>query len=442
VNTFDSPLTALKRGNWFKLICGASYQHLPAIRNLTLAYTLAGADCIDVAADPAVITATTQALNQAEFLGKQAQTLGFGYRYRPWLMVSLNDGEDPHFRKAQFEATACPDSCWRPCETVCPTGAIAFSQIKSGVIDELCYGCGRCIPICPANLISARSYVFRPDEIAPLVLQTGIDALEIHTQVGRERDFQRLWNSIQPHLEKLKLVSISCPDGDGVVEYLKTLSEMITPLNCPVIWQTDGRPMSGDIGAGTTRASVKMAQKILAANLPGYVQLAGGTNDYTVAKLKSLGLLQSTVQSPVINPVFSNSDIQNQTIMENGLRSINAGHRVAGVAYGSYARVLLSPILEKLESLSTPDINMGTFDQEEMITRKHQPLSQDKTFPLVETARASSLLEANPDLLWQAVGKASTLVSQIKSVQIVSALSVICSSLYLLPIAYSPLPFA
>jgi Fe-S-cluster-containing hydrogenase component 2 len=418
VNTFDSPLTALKRGNWFKLICGASYQHLPAIRNLTLAYTLAGADCIDVAADPAVITATTQALNQAESLVKQAQTLGFGYRYRPWLMVSLNDGEDPHFRKAQFEATACPDSCWRPCETVCPTGAIAFSQIKSGVIDELCYGCGRCIPICPANLISARSYVFRPDEIAPLVLQTGVDALEIHTQVGRERDFQRLWNSIQPHLEKLKLVSISCPDGDGVVEYLKTLSEMIIPLNCPLIWQTDGRPMSGDIGAGTTLASVKLCQKILAANLPGYVQLAGGTNDYTIAKLKSLGLLQSTLQSPVINAVFPNPDRPNQTIggKRKRLRSINSSHRVAGVAYGSYARVLLSPIWEKLESLSTPEINMGTFDQDEIITRKHQPLIQENMFTLVETQNGASLLEANPELLWQAVGKASTLVSQIKSV--------------------------
>ncbi|MEG4963954.1 4Fe-4S ferredoxin, partial [Microcoleus sp. K4-C2] len=49
------PLNSLKSGHWFKLICGASFQHLPAVRNLTLAYTLAGADCIDVAADPAAV---------------------------------------------------------------------------------------------------------------------------------------------------------------------------------------------------------------------------------------------------------------------------------------------------------------------------------------------------------------------------------------------------
>lgn len=418
MNTNHSPLTALQRGNWFKLICGASYQHLPAIRNLTLAYTLAGADCIDVAADPAVIKVAQEALNRAQLLGEQAQALGFGYRYRPWLMVSLNDGEDPHFRKAQFEATACPESCWRPCETVCPTGAIAFSPLKSGVIDELCYGCGRCISICPADLIDARSYVFRPDEIAPLVLQTGIDALEIHTQVGREQDFQRLWNSIQPYLEKLKLVAISCPDGEGVVNYLKTLSSMILPLNCPLIWQTDGRPMSGDIGAGTTWASVKLCQKILAANLPGYVQLAGGTNDYTVAKLKSLGLLPSTViDDPVLNSVFPNPDQQTQTIDGKQLRSVNCGHQVAGVAYGSYARVLLSPLLEQLESRATPDPQRGTFQREDTRTNRFQLLSQDRPFPPVEMQHSLSVvLEAHPELLWQAVGKASTLVSQIKSV--------------------------
>ncbi|WP_083622560.1 circadian clock protein LdpA [Planktothrix serta] len=428
MNTYDSPLTALQRGNWFKLICGASYQHHGAVRSLTLAYTLAGADCIDVAADPAVIAIAQEALAEAESLGQQAQALGFGYRYRPWLMVSLNDGEDPHFRKAEFEATACPSSCWRPCETVCPTDAIAFSSMKSGVIDQLCYGCGRCIAICPSDLIYARSYVFRPDEIAPLVLQTGIDALEIHTQIGRETDFKRLWNSIQPHLDKLKLVAISCPDGKGVVEYLQTLSEQITPVELPLIWQTDGRPMSGDIGAGTTVASVKLAQKILAANLPGYVQLAGGTNDYTVAKLKSLGLLRSPVPDhpSVVKPVFPNPyRTPTTTNFENGIQSTDESgaavstdrHRVAGVAYGSYARVLLSPILEQLESLSPPKFQGVCPSGEELITPKSQPLSQDETFYRVERQKNVSLLEANPDLLWQAVAKASTLVSQLKSVR-------------------------
>ncbi|NEP44730.1 MAG: 4Fe-4S ferredoxin, partial [Okeania sp. SIO2H7] len=67
------PLNSLKEGRWFKLICGASFQHLPAVRNLTLVYALAGADCVDVAADPAAIAAAREALQQAETLGPLAQ---------------------------------------------------------------------------------------------------------------------------------------------------------------------------------------------------------------------------------------------------------------------------------------------------------------------------------------------------------------------------------
>ena len=79
------PLRSLNEGHWFKLICGASFQHLPAVRNLTLAYTLAGADCIDVAADPAVIAAAQEGIQVANKLmdGNQRQ---FGCVGLPLLM--------------------------------------------------------------------------------------------------------------------------------------------------------------------------------------------------------------------------------------------------------------------------------------------------------------------------------------------------------------------
>lgn len=133
--------------------------------------------------------------------------------------------------------------------------------------------------------------------------------------------------------------------------------------------------MSGDIGDGATRAAIKLGQKVLAANLPGYVQLAGGTNGYTVEKLKSLGLLN-----------LKNSDNlkSNGRMLEGAGRSLQF---IAGVAYGSYARVLLSPVLDQLEKESLD------------------------VAPKTSTAR----LEANVDLLWQAVGLASSLVSQLKT---------------------------
>lgn len=340
-----------------------------------------------MAADPAVIAAAKEGLQTAKQLAAQAQSRGFTPNPHPWLMVSLNDGEDPHFRKAEFNPSHCPADCKRPCESICPANAIVFNQPQSivgagsstsmpptlsidkpalkdklpaysGVLDERCYGCGRCVPLCPIGHISTRSYVFTPSALVPVVFSALPDAIEIHTQIGRTEDFGRLWNAILPWVGQLKLIAISCPDGEGMLDYLRLLEEIIAPLPCPLIWQTDGRPMSGDIGTGTTRAAVKLGQKVLNAGLTGYVQLAGGTNAHTVEKLKSTGLLKN---------------------------SSNQGRYIAGVAYGSYARVLLSPVLEQLDQ--------------------------------TDAENATPKLENRPDLLWQAVSLADSLVSQLKSQQ-------------------------
>lgn len=392
------PLQSLKAGHWFKLICGASFQHLPAVRNLTLAYTLAGADCIDVAADPAVITAAKAAIGVAMSLVKSNQVQGMGYGYQPWLMVSLNDGEDPHFRKAEFNPNVCPRDCPRPCQKVCPAQAIAFESVDhqlhdsdteplaqplqandsgngfSGVIDQRCYGCGRCLPVCPSQLIYTRAYVSTPTTLAELIVPMGIDALEIHTQVGHFTDFKRLWDAIAPWVHQLKLLAISCPNGEGFIDYLWELYHLITPLPCPLLWQTDGKPMSGDIGIGNTRAAVKLAQKVLSARIPGYVQLAGGTNNHTVSKLKAAELLNIASQ--------------------RNLTPYSGQPFVAGVAYGSYARVLLSPILEQLDQSYEPNYDPNS-----------------PSFPLSSKAN----LENDPHRLAQAVTLASSLVSQLKS---------------------------
>ncbi len=379
-----APLQSLKAGHWFKLICGASFQHLPAVRSLTLAYTLAGADCIDVAPDPAVITAAQAALRVAQDLVGDAQARGFGYQGNsPFLMVSLNDGEDPHFRKAEFNYTECPTDCSRPCEKICPAQAIVFDRIRedfSGVISPKCYGCGRCIPICPYDKIYTTSYMSTPEAIAPLVMSTGVDAIEIHTNVGHLDKFQQLWQAILPWADQLKVLAISCPDGKGMIDYLQALYETITPYSHPLIWQTDGRSMSGDIGDGTTIATVKLGQKVLAAKLPGYVQLAGGTNSYTVPKLKAMGLLAGAEEQRAGGRGEEFSPLH---------PAPHPSASIAGVAYGSYARVLLSPILEQLENKEVSN----------------------------NSVKATICLEEEPELLWQAVELAHSLVSPLKSQQ-------------------------
>lgn len=389
------PLRSLREGHWFKLICGASFHHLPAVRNLTLAYALAGADCIDVAADVAVVTAVREALQVAKSLSASAPDRASGYTGSPWLMVSLNDGVDPHFRKAEFSAADCPVDCHRPCESICPAQAIIFNEESdepSGVVADRCYGCGRCIPICPFQRISTCSHSFIPEITAAAVLPL-VDAIEIHTQVGRLEAFQSLWQAIVPWVDSLKLVAISCPDGEGLIEYLRSLYEIISPLVGVVVWQTDGRPMSGDIGDGTTHAAIKLGQKVLAAGLPGYVQLAGGTNRYTVEKLKALGLL---TEIPIVHAPQSKSSshrCQPPNRSSSALQSFPSTSYIAGVAYGSYARVLLSPVLELLE---------------QGVTMLHdRPVS-----PFLQPTLMH--LETFPELLWQAVDLASSLVSPLK----------------------------
>ena len=64
-----SPHDALRRGHWIKLICGASNQDLPAITDLCAVYGAAGIDCVDVAADPAVVRAARQGLQWLDQLG-------------------------------------------------------------------------------------------------------------------------------------------------------------------------------------------------------------------------------------------------------------------------------------------------------------------------------------------------------------------------------------
>ncbi len=346
------PLRSLQRKCWFKLICGASFQHLPVVRSLALAYGLAGSDCVDVAADPAVIAAVRDAYRAIASCSSDARLRGYQPR-SPWLMVSLNDGDDPHFRKAAFDPARCPPQCPRPCEAVCPAAAISPERDR-GVLSERCYGCGRCLPVCPEGYISAQSYRVSPEVVAPLVM-SGVDAVEIHTQVGHTDRFRSLWRrAIQPQLGQLKLVAVSCPDGDDVVDYLWSLYTMMTPLPCPLVWQVDGRPMSGDLGRGTTHATLRLAQKVAAAGLPGYIQLAGGTNHHTVPALRQRGRLGQNVCADAPLPV-------------------------AGIAYGSYARTQLMPLLDRLE-----------------------------------TASPLSCLEDHPDLLWQAVAIAHKLVSQVK----------------------------
>lgn len=306
--TPNHPLSSLSAGKWFKLICGASSHDTPAIHNLCAVYTAAGADCIDVACDTATVRAARTGI--AEGMKRRAT------REEPLLMVSVNVAEDPHFRKATFDVSGCPTGCARPCEVVCP--AVAISEM--GVMMDRCYGCGRCVPVCPVGIIETVEQTYDVAEICR-VLRT-VEAVEIHTGRGQIKEFGQLWECIREAVKGLQVVAISLPDlgGDEVLEYgLRAMWEKLREGyvfamgGVQLIWQADGRPMSGDIGRGTAHAAVRLGirmRKLLTrAGVPGEVQPAGGTNDATVPLLRREGMLRGM-----------------------------GGESVAGIAVGGYAR--------------------------------------------------------------------------------------------------------
>jgi Fe-S-cluster-containing hydrogenase component 2 len=294
---------ALAVGRWVKWIAGASNQDLAAIEDLAGIYALAGVHCLDVAADRAVVSAARRGMAWALARGAAA----------PWLMVSLSDGQDPHFRKAWFDPRRCPAQCPRPCERVCPAQAIGEQATgQAGVLEERCYGCGRCLPACPLGLIEEHAQVLAPQAVPPLLGELSPDAVELHTQPGRQQDFEERLAQLAASAAPLRRVAVSAGAEVAPVELWQRYAALRRCGFRP-LWQLDGRPMSGDVGDGTARAAVALLVARRREMPPGPLQLAGGTNR------RSLPLLAA--------------------------RPLD-GRFCAGVAFGGVARRQLQPLLQ------------------------------------------------------------------------------------------------
>ena len=261
---------------WVKLICGASNEDIFFIEDLCAIYSAAGVDYIDVAAEESIVQAARSGIKWSkEFFGNS-----------PGVMISISDGQDVHFRKAKFDPSKCPPHCPRPCEKICPTFAIN----NSGIQESKCYGCGRCLKSCPLNLISDYEYNLSKDDLPLTLEKIKPDAVEIHTEIERIDSFSGVINVLKNSETKLEKISISCglsQSPKAKIEPMVLLKalweryEILNDLNIPIIWQLDGRPMSGDLSASTGKDAVKLFESIGSLLPPGLIQIAGGTNGST-----------------------------------------------------------------------------------------------------------------------------------------------------------------
>ena len=302
-----------KIGNkWVKLICGASNEDIIAIEDLCAIYSAAGVDYIDVAADESIVKAARNGIKWAknEF-GKS-----------PGIMISISDGKDIHFRKAKFDPLKCPTNCPRPCEKICPTFAIDHAGIKK----NKCYGCGRCISSCPLNLISEYEHKLSSRDLPSILKKTEPDAVEIHTEINRIDSFEKVSTILKESEIKLKVISVSCglnqtkKKPEDLAKAFWQRYEILLEHNVPLIWQLDGKPMSGDLAPATGKDTVKLWKNIGSHLPPGLIQLAGGTNGKTHELLETKnfpdGIAFGSSARKIMQPLLEDANKNNKRLYE------------------------------------------------------------------------------------------------------------------------------
>jgi Fe-S-cluster-containing hydrogenase component 2 len=298
-------IRALRERRMFKLICGATYSDFNAVARYSEIFAKAGAHMIDICAHPTVVTAAREGIIRS----------GIPPEKFPAIMVSLSldHNHDPHFKRIKVDQNAC-DNCG-VCIPVCPTNAFSIKDGKLAYQKELCYGCSSCIPLCHVDALNAHPIQAFQPAILPELWSLGARCLEIH--VGPNF----YW--LEPYLQKIQEISsepwlISVCLGSGFSSYLELMEQAKEVYNILGDWalvQVDGKPMSG---FGRQDAlmlqALASAQAVLEANLPLFVQASGGIND----KIRNL---------------LNQFDI-----------------KVHGVGMGSFAKKLIEPYLNNIET--------------------------------------------------------------------------------------------
>ena len=272
---------ALAERRYFKLICGASYRNYAVIRWLAEVFTHAGAHAIDVGLDVGSVEAAVAGIRTAQAAGATAD---------PAVMVSLDTGGDVHFFRIRLDRPACTD-----CGLCLPSCRFDVFELTPALhlTDENCTGCRDCLPTCPTEALSLHGWGDAQDYAGLLdsCWQAGARAIELHTGPGEEAGVQALWRLVADQRDRWPLISFSVGDyGQGVDALLTLVQHIVGWAGSGIIIQVDGKPISGRSGVESTLPALDLAARVMALDLPAFVQVAGGTNDLTgsLARERSL----------------------------------------------------------------------------------------------------------------------------------------------------------
>jgi len=342
---------ALEEGIFTKIICGASNTNAGHVERLALVYALSGVHVIDVAPSQQIIQSAKAGIKKASELYEKNPE-AFSHYKEPVLMISIDSGDDMHFRKAEINYEKCTN-CFE-CIDSCPAGALTANchcekeQSSDEAIHQPfsnswiaasypsgtprndsnklilnsnnCVGCGRCSEACLQNAIeftnfnNSQSPVIARRAESPTWQSEEIKAVEIHTgnnSIEEVKNFLELNVSLLKNMELLSF----CVESKrfNPAELQNYASSLINLVSQKVIIQIDGMPMGATDKPCSSLQAVSAAAILLENKLDAYIQLSGGTNHFTKKLVKQLGL------------------------------------KISGIAYGTFARKIILSYLDELE---------------------------------------------------------------------------------------------
>ena len=323
---------ALEEGTFTKIICGAANTNEKHVEKLAMVYALSGVNVIDVAPSQTIIQSAKAGIKKASDLYNKNPE-AFAHYKEPVLMVSLDAGDDLHFRKAEINYSKC-SSCFE-CINSCPARALSTVYSSKGdsrknlhTADEIiqsavqedkkiqlnknnCFGCGRCSESCLQNAISftklSNSSDFDFKEIKAIEIHTGSSSIE------EVKNFLELNAQLLTNIELLSFcVESKRFNTTELLDYTSSLTELVPQK---VILQVDGVPMGATDKPSSSLQAVSAAAILLENKTNAYIQISGGTNYFTKKLVNQLDL------------------------------------KISGIGYGTFARKTILSYLDELEEI-------------------------------------------------------------------------------------------
>jgi len=257
-------INALENGTFRKIICGAANTSEQQIERISLVYTLAGADVIDVGPQENVYNAAKKGVQRAQQVNPDITP--------PVIMTSVDAGDDKHFKKASFDLSRCVNCL--ECAKVCDINKDP----------EKCYGCARCVEACQHNAIT----MVKIPEVQKI---RNYNALEIHTGNSSTEQVKTFVDINRTALDKTRLISASISsDRFNSKELVEYTNKIVGMFNKKIIIQIDGLSMRGGTKKTSTLKTLAAAATLLDAEVNAYIQLSGGTNYLTQEIVNTTGL--------------------------------------------------------------------------------------------------------------------------------------------------------